>query len=171
MKVYLIGMPACGKTTIGKHLSEKANATFIDLDEYISAKVKTSIPQLFQEKGETYFREIEHNCLKDIIETKPYSIVALGGGTPCFHNNLNLILSSGMVFYLHTSAEIIFSRIKQQDTERPLFSNLSDEELKEKINLLLKQRETFYLQAHHQIDTTNKSVDVITKELSLYIPS
>src|ERR1039457_7267809 len=99
MKVYLMGMPACGKTTIGKYLAEKTNATFIDLDEYIAAKEKTPIAQLYQGKGEVYFREAEHTCLKEIIDTKPNRIVALGGGTPCFYNNLNFICSNGTVFY------------------------------------------------------------------------
>ncbi|HEX7413274.1 MAG TPA: shikimate kinase [Bacteroidia bacterium] len=166
MKVYLIGMPACGKTTIGKYLAEKTNATFIDLDEYIVAKERASIAQLFQEKGEAYFREIEHTCLKEIIETKPRSIVALGGGTPCFYNNLNFICISGTVFYLHAAAETIFLRIKQQGTERPLFFNLSDGELKEKIDLLLQQREVYYVQAHHHINTLHKPVDAIIEEIN-----
>src|ERR1700739_3799026 len=101
MIVYLIGMPAAGKSSIGKQLAKKTNFTFIDLDDIISAKEEVSIKQLFQEKGETYFREIESKYLKEVSQTKENTIVSLGGGTPCFYNNIDVILSSGKVFYIN----------------------------------------------------------------------
>ena len=169
MIAYLIGMPASGKTTIGKQLAKNLNALFIDLDNYISTKESLTITKLFQEKGEAYFREIENKCLTEVSQTKADTVVSLGGGTPCFYDNMNVILSSGNVFYIHAPQHIIISRIKNGVTKRPLFTNLNDTDLTDKINLLLKQREPFYLKAHYKIDTLTKSKKDIIQEISNHI--
>ena len=165
MIIFLIGMPACGKTRIGKRLAKKTTFTLIDLDKYLSVKENASVAKIFQEKGEIYFRELESKYLNEISRTASNTIISVGGGTPCFHNNIQFMLSVGHVFYLNTSIETLFSRL-QKDTKRPLFSNLSGNELKEKISLLLQQREVFYLQAHHTIKSSNKSDDAIAEEIS-----
>lgn len=168
MIVYLIGMPAAGKSSIGKQLAKKTNFTFIDLDDIISAKEEISIKQLFQDKGEVYFREIESKYLKEVSQTKENTVVSLGGGTPCFYDNMDVILSSGKVFYINAPNYVIISRIMRGVTKRPLFAGLNDTELSDKINFLLKERETFYLKAHHQIDAKTRSKkDIVEEILSL----
>ncbi|HKC67666.1 MAG TPA: shikimate kinase [Bacteroidia bacterium] len=168
MVVFLIGMPACGKTSIGKRLAKELQFTFIDLDNYLADKEKKRVVTIFSEKGEEFFRELEAKYLKEISNTKTNTIISVGGGTPCFHNNLSFMLSAGTVFYLNTSAETLFSRLKE-DTKRPMFLNLTREQIKEKINSLLQQRQTFYLQAHHTVNTSHKSDDAIVKEMSSII--
>jgi len=168
MVVFLIGMPACGKTSIGKRLAKKLQFTFLDLDHHIADKENKSVATIFSEKGENFFRELEAKYLKEISDTKTNTIISVGGGTPCFHNNLPFMLSIGKVFYLNTSAETLFQRLKE-DTKRPMFLGLTAEQIKEKIKSLLQQRETFYLQAHHTISTLHKSDDAIVEEMSAII--
>jgi shikimate kinase len=169
MIVYLIGMPASGKTTIGKQVAKKTNFIFTDLDDVISAKEEVSIKQIFQEKGEAYFREVENKYLKEVSQTKENTVVSLGGGTPCFYDNMDVILSSGKVFYINAPDYVIISRIIRGVTKRPLFAGLNENELSDKINLLLKEREPFYLKAHHQIDMKTRSKKDVVEEIYSYI--
>ena len=171
MIIFLIGMPACGKTSMGKRLAKKTKFTLIDLDKYLSAKENTSVTKIFEEKGETFFRELESKYLQEISNTTAKNIiVSVGGGTPCFHNNINHMLSTGHVVYLNTPVETIFLRVKKKDSKRPLFSNLPDDQLKEKINSLVQQREPFYAQAHHNVHTANKSDEAIMGEIIKKLP-
>jgi shikimate kinase len=165
MIVFLIGMPACGKTSIGKRLAKKLQFTFIDLDHHVTDKENKSVTTIFSEKGENYFRELEAKYLKEISNTTTNTIISVGGGTPCFHNNVQFMLSVGKVVYLNTPAETLFLRLRE-DVKRPMFSNLLEGEIKEKINLLLQQREIFYLQAQHKIDTSHKSDEAILNEIA-----
>ena len=165
MVVFLIGMPACGKTSIGKRLAKKLQFTFLDLDHHLADIEKKSVATIFNEQGESFFRELEAKYLKEISNTSTNTIISVGGGTPCFHNNLPFMLSAGTVFYLNTSAETLFLRLKE-DTKRPMFLGLTQEQIKEQINSLLHQREVFYLQAHHTINTAHKSDDAIVEKMS-----
>jgi shikimate kinase len=169
MMVYLIGMPASGKTTIGKQVAKKANFTFIDLDDVISTKEEVSIKQIFQEKGEAYFREIESKYLKEVSQTKTNTVISLGGGTPCYYDNIDVILSSGKVFYINAPDYVIVSRIMRGVTKRPLFANLNEDELRDKVFQLVKEREPFYLKAHHQIDAKTRSKKDIVEEIISHI--
>ncbi|MFI5141306.1 MAG: shikimate kinase [Bacteroidia bacterium] len=168
MVVFLIGMPACGKTSIGKRLAKKLQFTFLDLDHHLADKEKKSVAIIFSEKGENFFRELEAKYLKEISNITTNTIISVGGGTPCFHDTLQFMLSAGKVVYLNTSAETLFLRLKEE-TKRPMFIGLTAEQIKEKIKSLLQQRETFYLQAHHTINTSHKSDDAIVEEMSLFI--
>jgi shikimate kinase len=165
MIVFLIGMPACGKTSIGKRLAKNLKFNFIDLDTYLSVKENKPVTTIFSEQGENFFRELETKYLKEISATTTNAIISVGGGTPCYHNNMELMLSMGQVFYLNTSTETLFQRLKE-DTKRPMFIGLTNDEIKEKIDLSLKQRAVFYLQAHHIIDTLHKSDASIIGEIS-----
>lgn len=168
MIVFLIGMPACGKTTIGKRLAKKLQFTFLDLDNHLVDKENSSVSKIFSEKGETFFRELEHKYLTEISATNTNCIVSTGGGTPCFHNNVVFMKSAGKVIYIKPEPETLFLRLKQ-DNKRPLFAGLSEIEVKEKLFFLLQQREKFYLQAHYQINTQYKSDIAIVEEISKLI--
>jgi shikimate kinase len=168
MIVFLIGMPACGKTSIGKRLAKRLQFTFLDLDHHLADKENKSVATIFSEQGENFFRELEAKYLKEISNTSTNTIISVGGGTPCFHNNLSFMLSTGTVFYLNTSVETLFLRLKE-DTKRPMFLNLKQEQIKEKITSLLQQREAFYLQAHHTVNTSHKSDEAIVEEMSWII--
>ena len=88
MKIVLIGYMASGKSTIGKILAKELNLSFIDLDHYISDREQMSIPEIFNQKGEIYFRKIETKCLLEVLEKEQEFILSLGGGTPCYGNNM-----------------------------------------------------------------------------------
>ncbi len=165
MIVFLIGMPACGKTSIGRRLAQKLQINFIDLDKHLSAKENKSVSKIFSEEGESAFRELETKYLKEISSTSLNTVIAVGGGTPCYHDNLNFMLSIGKVIYINTPIEILFSRL-QDDTKRPMFIGLSENEKKEKLNSIFKQRESYYTQANYIIDTAYKSDDAIVEEIS-----
>lgn len=109
MNIYLVGFMGSGKTHTGQGLAAELNKPFIDLDTYISEKEKRTISAIFKENGAAYFRTIEHKYLNEISEKKQV-IVALGGGTPCFYNNMNLINTTGISIYLKTDEKTLFER-------------------------------------------------------------
>lgn len=168
MIVFLIGMPACGKTSIGKRLAKKLQFTFLDLDHHLADKENKSVATIFSEKGEDFFRKMEAKYLREISQTKKNTIISVGGGTPCFRNNVQFMRSAGTIFFLNTSVETLFLRLKE-DTKRPMFNGIPQNEVKQKINSLLDERLKFYLCAHHIIITSHKSDDVIVEEMSTII--
>lgn len=157
MKIVLIGYMASGKSTIGKILAKKLNLSFIDLDDYISEAEQMSIPEIFSRKGEIYFRKIETKYLLEVLEKEGKFILSLGGGTPCYGNNMEIILNSGASsIYLKASIPTIAQRISNGKTERPLVAHLSEEELPEFIGKHLFERQFYYLQSNHIISVDGK---------------
>ena len=149
-KIVLLGYMGSGKSTIGQLLAEDLNLPFIDLDLYIETRLAMNIPMIFQEKGEIYFRKQEHSLLKEILESDEAAIIALGGGTPVYSGNMELLLSSTPnVFYLKLGISALVERLKTEKDHRPLISHLSDEELPEFIGKHLFERNPFYNQARH----------------------
>ncbi|GIV43623.1 MAG: hypothetical protein KatS3mg035_0746 [Bacteroidia bacterium] len=103
-------------------------------------------------KEEDYFRSCENQALLKIIEDYKDAVIACGGGTPCFYNNMEIIRNTGKSFYIKTSPDILFQRLSKTHNQRPLFKNLPQEQWLKKINELLAIREPFYKQAHYIID-------------------
>ncbi len=114
-----------GKTTVGKQLAKKFDFTFVDIDNYIELKYKTSINDFFSKFGENKFREIEKEELEN-ISTKKNIVVATGGGTPCFFNNIDIINKTGTSIYIKLSPEMLLSRLKNAKENRPLINKKSD---------------------------------------------
>ncbi len=146
-RLFLMGMPGSGKSTLGKRLATKLELPFIDLDEYIETKEKKTIEIIFEQEGEAGFRNMESRYLKEVIETQKVFLLSLGGGTPCFNDNLSLVQQNGFSIYLQLSPEALFSRIKNATQVRPLFKGLTDEELLNKLKEMLLKREPYYNQA------------------------
>jgi len=168
MKIFLVGLPGSGKTTIGKELAKSINIPFVDLDVIIEMKEKRTIPEIFKTQGENYFRKIESTVLKDCCENTEEFVMATGGGTPCFFDNMEQINKSGKSIFLDVHTKEIAYRIKRTNlNKRPLFTNLHDEELKDKIEFLRSQRIHYYQKAHHRI-VSNKVL--ISDILSLIKP-
>lgn len=165
MIIFLIGMPGSGKTTIGKELAKQTGSVFIDSDIYIIEKEKLGIPQIFKTKGEDYFRKAETSALKDIIERSKKAVVAVGGGTPCFNNNMDVMMKGGKVIYLKASLDELTKRIETDDNERPLFSKHKGHKLKEKIASMLDHREKYYAKAQMSFDTDGIASDTIAKQI------
>ena len=166
MKIVLIGYMASGKSTIGKILAKKLNFPFIDLDDYISEAEHMSIPEIFSQKGEIYFRKIETKYLLEVLAKKGDFILSLGGGTPCYGNNMEIILnSSAASFYLKASIPTITKRISDGKTTRPLVAHLSNEELPEFIGKHLFERQFYYLQSNHIITVDGKQKNEVADNI------
>ncbi len=147
-KYFLIGMPASGKSTIGKYLSREIGVKFIDLDKTIVEEEGTSIPEIFKNKGEAYFRELERKMLlKQISSNKDY-ILATGGGAPCFFNNMELMNNAGITIFLSVSLDSLYKKLLKKGThKRPLLKDLNQSELYAELEKKLEERTLFYSQA------------------------
>ncbi len=169
-RLFLIGYMGSGKTTIGKLLSKKLGLQFVDLDLFIENRYRKSVTQLFAEKGESVFREIEHKTLVEISEFENI-VVSTGGGTPCFYDNMSLMNQSGITIYLKVSENELSKRLAIIKQNRPLVKNKNKEELRSFINENLSKRESFYNQASLIFDAeqllTHTDVDNIVTNLIL----
>jgi shikimate kinase len=157
MKIYLLGYMGCGKSTIGKKLAARLSCGFIDLDGYIEQREGRSISEMFEQKGETAFREYEHAALLEVSQMEKM-VVATGGGTPCFENNLELINKTGTSIYLEMEAATLVNRIWNAKTSRPLVRNMNKEELMLFVKGHLQSRQDFYRKAHYTINA--KGLDI-----------
>ncbi len=156
--VFITGFMGCGKTTQGKKLAKAMGYFFIDLDDYITNKYDKEITELFQEIGEEEFRKIETEALKECIQDNMKALIATGGGTPCFNDNLKVMSENGKVVYLKMEAEALYNRLFNAKNDRPLLNDKSNMEMLLYIENLLKNREAFYNQAH--IITSGVTVDI-----------
>ncbi len=159
---------ASGKSTIGRILAKKLDYSFIDLDDFIEEKEKKSISGIFSSKGEIYFRKLETTCLKEILRERQNVILSLGGGTPCYSNNMDAIINAEEVksIYLKASIPTLVSRLKNEVNKRPLIAHIKTEELlTEFIGKHLFERAQFYNLSETVITTDNKAEDEIIEEL------
>lgn len=165
--IILIGYMGSGKTAVGQALSDKINKTFIDLDNYIAKQEEMSIPEIFEKKGEIYFRKKEYIYLKELLEKNTSEIIlSVGGGTPCYGENMKMINeASDNVFYLKATIDTLCDRLSKEKNERPLISHLSDNDMQEFIRKHLFERNFYYLQARHKIDVDTLSVDEIVEKI------
>jgi shikimate kinase len=146
------------------------NFQFIDLDQYIESKEDMSVPDIFKLKGEIYFRKIESLFLKELIESDIKAIISLGGGTPCYGNNMELLLNSedAITIYLKASLNELVKRLNKDKQNRPLIAHLdSDEALLEFVGKHLFERNQFYNQANYTVETDNASVTTIVEDIVL----
>lgn len=146
MNYFIIGFMGSGKTHWGKLWATKANYHFIDLDEQIEAHVGKTVAKIFEEDGEEFFRQKETSVLQSLKITAP-TIVACGGGTPCYNNNMEWMNENGTTIYLKTNVPQIVERVLQEKEKRPLLKNLNTAEIQFFIERKLKERESFYNQA------------------------
>ena len=171
MNIVLLGYMASGKSIIAKKLANKKNTNYIDLDTYIENKEKLKINEIFKNKGEVYFRKIENKFLQEILKNNKNIILAVGGGTPCYDNNMNIILKHSKSFFLKASINTIYDRVALEKNKRPLIKGIKNNVLKEFIAKHLFERSPFYNKANISIIVDNKSVDKITTEILLQISS
>ena len=171
MKIILLGYMGSGKTTIGIQLAKKLFLNFTDLDEFIEEKEQKSIKEIFEQKGEIYFRKIEHKYLKQFIKENESFVLSLGGGTPCYAGNLDLILhdKNNLSFYLRGSISTLFKRLSENKFKRPLINDLSDNQLTEYIAKHLFERSIFYDKATYKISIDDKEVQEIVTEIRILL--
>lgn len=154
--IFICGMPGSGKSTLGARLAEYLNYSFNDLDDIIESQQERSIKDIFEGKGEDYFRLCEHMALKSFIadhENKTSAVLSLGGGTPCFHNNSELIKQHGVSIFLDTPLELIAERMLASDeiSKRPLLADTGDRGIIEVLNNKYIQRFPYYEKSHIKI--------------------
>lgn len=150
-RIILIGYMGAGKTTIGKILAKDLGVPFYDLDWYIETRMRKKVKQIFDERGEEGFRIIEKNMLHEVAEFEDV-VVACGGGTPCFFDNMDYLVGQGDVVYLRGTPDVLFRHLKMGKGVRPLLLGKSDEELLEYIKENIEKREEFYMKANHIVD-------------------
>ncbi len=155
-----------GKSTLGKKLANKLNQPFYDLDALIEQKEKKTITEIFEEKGEECFRNIERETLQELTDNNSSFVLALGGGTPCFHDNIEFINANGTSVYLKYNSGILHSRLINAKTERPLVKDKIDDELKQLIVNKLAEREIFYNKAQLIMEGDNLKVEDLISKLS-----
>ncbi len=158
MKVVLIGYMASGKTTIGKGLARKLCLPFIDLDQYIEKREKTTITKIFKTKGEIYFRKLENKYVSELLLNPDSFILSLGGGTPCYSGNMDLLLQSeAKIIYLKGNIPTLVKRINKNKAKRPLVSQIESDDLPEFVGKHLFERSDYYERAPIIITIDNKS--------------
>jgi shikimate kinase len=157
---------ASGKSTVGRALAGRLSVPFIDLDAYIEAETGESIAEIFQGRGELFFRKKEHELLVKLLEMPGDRVLSLGGGTPAYAGNMQRILqATPNSFYLQHSIPSLAARLVHEKTERPMIAHLPDSELPEFIGKHLFDRAPFYLQAAHTIACGEKSPEALCDEI------
>lgn len=156
MIFFLLGLPGCGKTTLGRKFAHVIGHPFYDLDHMIEAGEGARITELFGTYGEQKFREIEKHYLLKIKELE-YAVVATGGGTPCYFNNMELINQMGMSIFLDLSPREISSRLSENGiAKRPILKGKTREEIHITLEQLRQNRLPYYRQSH--ITITNPEI-------------
>ncbi|WP_210513630.1 shikimate kinase [Hymenobacter terricola] len=151
MKLYLIGMPGSGKTTLGRALAAHFALPFLDLDAEIVARAGQVIPAIFLQHGEAHFRRLEAEVLRDVAARPGPLVLATGGGTPCFHDNLTVMHATGLTLWLDVPVPVLAGRLAAtaETASRPLLATAGPTE--KWLNETLEARTRFYRQAglHH----------------------
>jgi shikimate kinase len=151
MIIYLLGFPGSGKTTHGKKLANKISFDFVDLDDLIEKSEEMEISTIFADKGEDYFREIENKILKSLSERKN-TIIATGGGTPCYFDNMHYLNDSGLTIYIKQGIGCLVNRLRFSKTINPLVEKMNNFELSEFVQEKLDEREVCYLKSHYIVN-------------------
>ena len=166
--LVLMGYMGCGKSALGKRLGKLKALPFIDLDDYIESQEKKTISQIFDKQGELYFRKKERFYLEKLLSEDPQAIISLGGGTPCYFDNIDYLVQKKdiLTLYLKSSPQTLTSRLFEQKEHRPMISHLEKpEDLKEFIAKHLFERVPFYIKAEYHINTDDKSVDDLVDQI------
>ena len=151
IRIFLTGYMGAGKTTLGKALARELHIPFIDLDWYIEERFHKTVGELFSERGEASFRELEKNMLHEVGEFEDV-VISTGGGAPCFFDNMEFKNASGTTVYLKVSVEELAKRLELCKHTRPVLKGRSGEELRAFIAESLEKRNPFYTKASITFD-------------------
>lgn len=165
MKLFLIGYMGVGKSYWGRKLANYWNVHFIDLDDEIAMQEKLVITDIFQQKGEIYFRQLEQKTLQQYIQKYENFVMACGGGTPCFYDNLVKMRSVGSIVWLNPSTKILLQRLQEEQVKRPLIKDLNVQALEKFIEQQIKEREKYYNQADIIINDLGISIEELAKTI------
>ncbi|MFN5910732.1 MAG: shikimate kinase [Bacteroidota bacterium] len=165
--IFLIGFMASGKTTIGSQLAEFLKCPFLDTDRIIEEKKGVTVAQLFAEQGERYFRDLEKRVVEG-LDPNALTVVAVGGGLPCYNGLIDVLNSKGITVYLKTDPSVLLKRLIHALEERPLIEGMGEEELKKFISDKMEEREPFYKKAQYTVDANNDTLKAIIQQLLLH---
>ncbi len=160
--VFLIGLMGSGKTYWAQRLATLLRCDWIDLDQQIEKATEMTIKEIFTTEGEAFFRAKERDTLRQFSSIHNL-IIACGGGTPCYHDNMKWMNENGITIWLQPDIDELVTRLKRGKHKRPLISHLDDGELKDFVVNKLEERKPFYSQAKHHICETNISSDTFTQ--------
>jgi shikimate kinase len=161
-KIFLIGIMGSGKTHWAQQLADQLHMDWIDLDQQIEKVTDMPVRDIFAMEGEEYFRLKEKDTLRQFIGVDNI-IIATGGGTPCFHNNMEWMNDNGITIWLHVDSNVLAERLKRKKYKRPLISHLNDDEIQDFIEAKLKEREPFYAQAKYHLTGSQITLEDFTK--------
>lgn len=150
-RIILIGYMGAGKTTVGRALARALHMPFYDLDWYIEQRMHRSVRQIFDERGEEGFRNVERNMLHEVAEFNRV-VLSCGGGTPCFFDNIDYLNRQGATVYLKATPDVLFSHLHMGRNVRPLLLGKTPDEVRHFISEQLAEREDFYTKAHYTVD-------------------
>ncbi|QNH62562.1 shikimate kinase [Hymenobacter sediminicola] len=168
-QLHLIGMPGAGKTTLGRALAVAYEVPFLDLDEEITRREGRSVVDIFAVEGEAYFREREAAVLREVLQQPGSFVLATGGGTPCFHQNLEALLKKGLVLYLEVPVPELVRRILHTDATRPLLAAApTAEALSRRLDETLRARKQFYARAPLCCTAPSCTLEDVRRLLSAY---
>lgn len=165
MKIFLIGFMGSGKSYLGKKLSEKLMLPFFDLDAEVESNEGKTINELFDEKGEEYFRLREKDYLHLITESHESFIMATGGGTPCYYNNIDYMNLAGTTVWINSTLDVLFDRLLKEKLKRPLLKGLDEAQLKGFIQKKFSDRKIYYEQARISVEDNNESLENILNKI------
>ena len=151
IRLFLIGYMCSGKTTLGRALARDLGLDFIDMDQYIEGRFHRTVSQLFSERGEEGFRQLERAMLHEICEIEDV-IVATGGGAPCFFDNMEYLNAHGVTVWLQATPDVLRTRLLLSRNKRPLAASIPEDELYDFIVSALAAREPFYSRATYVFD-------------------
>lgn len=163
MKIFLIGFMGSGKSTMGRKLASYLKYEFIDLDKILELKAGMSISDFFEQNGEDDFRKLEKNTLQG-GNFNDHTIIATGGGAPCYFDNMDWMNNNGVTVYLTMPSKTLASRLKHA-SDRPLIKGMTEEELLQYINEKLNEREPSYKKAQFIIS----GIDLTVEKLAQYL--
>ncbi|TND09006.1 MAG: shikimate kinase [Bacteroidetes bacterium] len=164
MRFFLTGFMGSGKSTMGRELAQLLELSFIDLDKKIEERYGRDIPSIFATEGEKYFRDIEQQMLNELLESDNY-VMACGGGTPCFFDNMDKMNEAGTTIYLKMSTDALAERLFSTQDQRPMLAGKNDTELWMFVHEKLQEREPFYLKAKYKV----KAKDLKSSELAEFV--
>lgn len=159
---------AAGKSTIAALLAKNLGYKHLDLDDYIQNKTGLKITEIFKTKGEVYFRKLESDILLEILAQKTPFVLAVGGGTPNFGNNMSLMNQKSLTVYLKVPQRELVNRLIAEKKQRPLVADLADDAIPEFVAKHLFERSQFYNQATMILDSNSKDVSDIVNEIELF---
>lgn len=172
-RIFIIGYMASGKTTFGRALAKEMGWDFIDLDFYIEQRFRKSVREIFASEGEEGFRLKESAMLREAGEFEN-TVISCGGGTPCFHDNMEYMLGRGTTVYLDTDTDVLVRRLVENNSRRPLMAGKSEVEIRAEVERGLNTRKDFYAAAEvhfpgNMLENRSQIDNTVTDFISRYI--